>query len=55
HDFNKIKEELEPLKERIANADKEKREIAKAIEELEANDEKARAELIEKERQQAEA
>ncbi len=55
HDFNKIKEELEPLKERIANADKEKREISKAIEELEESDEKARAELIEKERQQAEA
>ncbi|SMO70447.1 chromosome segregation protein SMC [Gracilimonas mengyeensis] len=55
HDFNKIKDELEPLKERIANADKEKKEIAKAIEELEENDEKARAELVEKERQQAEA
>jgi chromosome segregation protein len=55
HDFNKIKDELEPLKERIANADKEKREIAKSLEELEEADEKARAQLIEKERQQAEA
>ncbi|HET8864448.1 MAG TPA: AAA family ATPase, partial [Gracilimonas sp.] len=55
HDFNKIKAELEPLKERIANADKEKKEITKAIEQLEENDEKARAELLEKERQQAEA
>ena len=55
HDFNKIKNELEPLKERINNADKEKREITKAIEELEENDEKARAALVEKERKQAEA
>lgn len=55
HDFNKIKSELEPLKERINNADKEKREITKAIEELEENDEKARAALVEKERKQAEA
>jgi len=55
HEFNKIKSELEPLKERISNADKEKREITKAIEELEENDEKARAKLLEKERNQAEA
>ncbi|MEX0845733.1 MAG: chromosome segregation protein SMC, partial [Balneolaceae bacterium] len=55
HDFNKIKAELEPLQERIDNADKEKKEITKAINELEENDEKARAELLEKERQQAEA
>jgi chromosome segregation protein len=55
HEFNKIKSELEPLKERISNADKEKREITKAIEELEENDEKARASLVEKERKQAEA
>ncbi|MDR9418336.1 chromosome segregation protein SMC [Gracilimonas sp.] len=55
HEFNKIKDELEPLKERITNADKEKKEITKSIEELEENDEKARAELVEKERQQAEA
>ena len=55
HDFNKIKDELEPLKERIQNADKEKKEITKGSEELEEADEKARAALIEKERQQAEA
>jgi chromosome segregation protein len=55
HEFNKIKDELTPLKERIANADKEKKEITKGAEELEEADEKARAELIEKERQQAEA
>lgn len=54
HEFNKIKAELEPLQERIKNADKEKKEITKATEELEENDEKARAELIEKERKQAE-
>ncbi|WP_020404636.1 chromosome segregation protein SMC [Gracilimonas tropica] len=55
HEFNKIKDELEPLKERIKNADKEKKEITKGSEELEEADEKARTELIEKERQQAEA
>ncbi len=55
HDFNKIQEELEPLQERIANAEKEKKEIAKNSEELESSDEKFRAQLIEKERQQSEA
>jgi chromosome segregation protein len=55
HEFNKIKSELEPLKERITNADKEKKEISKATEDLEEADEKARKELIEKEKQQAEA
>ncbi len=55
HEFNKIKAELEPLKERIANADKEKKEITKSTDELEEADEKARVDLLEKERQQAEA
>lgn len=55
HDFKKIQEELEPLQERITNAEKEKKEILKSSEELEATDEKARAQLIEKERQQGEA
>jgi chromosome segregation protein len=55
HEFNKIKAELEPLKERIANADKEKKEISKSTTDLEEADEKARAELLEKEKQQAEA
>ncbi|WP_421773024.1 chromosome segregation protein SMC [Gracilimonas sp.] len=55
HEFNKIKSELEPLQERIKNADKEKKEISKGMEELEEADEKARAELIVKEKEQAEA
>ncbi len=55
HEFNKIKEELEPLQKRINNAEKEKKEITTAVEEFETSDEKARAELLEKERQQAEA
>ncbi|HCI70529.1 MAG TPA: chromosome segregation protein SMC [Balneola sp.] len=55
HEFNKIKEELEPLQERINNAEKEKKEITVAAEEFEASDEKARSNLQDKERQQAEA
>ncbi|MTI86569.1 MAG: chromosome segregation protein SMC [Balneolaceae bacterium] len=55
HEFNKTKAELEPLQERIKNAEKEKKEITSAIEELEQNDEKARASLVEKERNQSEA
>ena len=55
HEFNKIKEELEPLQERINNAEKEKKEINKANEDFESSDEKARANLLEKEKQQAEA
>ncbi|MEX0719794.1 MAG: chromosome segregation protein SMC [Balneolaceae bacterium] len=55
HEFNKIKTELEPLQERITNAEKEKKEIAKSTGELETADEKARAELQAKERGQAEA
>ncbi|MFN1834897.1 chromosome segregation protein SMC [Balneola sp. MJW-20] len=55
HDHKKIQSELEPLQERIDNADKEKKEISKLNEELEENDEKARQQLVEKERQQAEA
>ncbi|GAB5407755.1 MAG: chromosome segregation protein SMC [Balneolaceae bacterium] len=55
HDFQKIQEELEPLQERISNAEKEKKEISKTAEELESADEKSRAQLIEKERQQADA
>ena len=55
HDFKKIQEEMEPLQERITNAEKEKKEITKNTDELESADEKARAQLIEKERQQGEA
>jgi len=55
HEFNKIKQELEPLQERIKNAEKEKKEITAAAEEFETSDEKARTRLLEKEKQQAEA
>lgn len=55
HEFNKIKDELEPLQERINNAEKEKKEITAAAEEFESSDEKARSNLQEKEKQQAEA
>ena len=55
HDFRKIQEEMEPLQQRIDNAEKEKKEITKSSEELETADEKARAQLLDKERQQAEA
>jgi len=55
HDFKKIQTELEPLQERISNAEKEKKEITKNADELESSDEKSRAQLLEKERQQADA
>lgn len=54
-DFNKIKAELEPLQERIEHAENEKAEIATLSDKLEQADEKARAELINKEREQSEA
>ena len=55
HDFKKIQDELEPLQERITNAEKEKKEINQKTDELEQADEQARLQLTEKERQQAEA
>jgi len=55
HQFEKIKQELEPLQERIENADKEKKEISAQLEDLESGDEKARTDLLEKEREQADA
>ncbi len=55
HDFKKIQTELEPLQERISNAEKEKKEITKNADELESSDGKSRAQLLEKERQQADA
>jgi chromosome segregation protein len=55
HEYRKIKEELEPLEERIDNADKEKKEIVAKAEKLEDDAEKARQTLSEKERQQSEA
>lgn len=55
HDFKKIQEELVPLQERITNAEKEKKEITTNVEKFESSDEKARADLLEKEKQQHEA
>lgn len=55
HEFIKIKEELEPLKERIGNADKEKKEILSKAKKLEQEEESAREALTEKERLQSEA
>ncbi|WP_372635192.1 chromosome segregation protein SMC [Fodinibius sp.] len=55
HEFTKIKEELEPLKERIGNADKEKKEILSKAKKLEQEEESAREALTEKERLQSEA
>ncbi|HEX6981356.1 MAG TPA: chromosome segregation protein SMC [Balneolaceae bacterium] len=55
HEYLKIQEELEPLKERISNADKEKKEILSKAEKLEGEEESARNALSEKERKQAEA
>lgn len=55
HEYSKIKEELEPLEERIDNADKEKKEIIAKAERLEEEEESARSALNEKERTQSEA
>jgi chromosome segregation protein len=55
HDLNKIEEELIPLSERIKNAEKEKKEITVTAEKLEAEDERARNQLIQKERNQSDA
>ncbi len=55
HEYSKIKEELEPLEERIDNADKEKKEIIAKAEKLEEEAEEARKALSKKERQQSEA
>jgi len=53
--FMAIQDELKPLKERIENAEKEKREITSKLEKLEESEEKAGSRLIDKERLQAEA
>ncbi|CAN5314861.1 chromosome segregation protein SMC [soil metagenome] len=53
--FQSIQNELKPLKGRIENAEKEKREISSKLETLEESEEKAGNQLIEKERIQAEA
>lgn len=54
HEFKHIQEELEPLKKRIENAANEKKEIIKKIDELEEADEKARQDLMTREKEQAE-
>jgi chromosome segregation protein len=54
HEFLKIKNELEPLQERIRNADKEKKEILNKLEHLEEAEDKARQNLHEKERIESE-
>lgn len=53
--YSQIQDELTPLKERITNAEKEKKEIAQKLETLESKEEEARKNLIEKERDEAEA
>ncbi|REL25030.1 chromosome segregation protein SMC [Rhodohalobacter sp. SW132] len=55
HQFLAVQEELKPLKERIENAEKEKREISEKLNRLEESEEKAGNRLIDKERAQAEA
>ncbi len=55
HDVAKIEEELGPLQDRIRNAEKEKVEITTKAEQLEVENENARAQLLQKERQQGDA
>ncbi|MBN2731297.1 MAG: chromosome segregation protein SMC [Balneolaceae bacterium] len=55
HKYKNIQNELEPLKKRIDNADKEKKEILSKIKEYEEAEEQARQALNEKERNQSEA
>ncbi len=55
HEFQTVQSELEPLKARITNAEKEKREISANLEQLEQSEEKSRTKLIEKERAESEA
>ncbi len=53
--YNSIQDELRPLKERIDNADKEKKELVKKTNELQEAEEDARKALNEKEKKQSEA
>lgn len=55
HEFQQIKKELEPLEERIENADKEKKEILSKADKLEEEVENSRDLLNQKERKQSEA
>lgn len=52
-EFNTIENELHPLKTRISNAEKEKKEISAKVAELESADDEARANLLQKERTEA--
>ncbi|NBB75982.1 MAG: chromosome segregation protein SMC, partial [Bacteroidetes bacterium] len=54
-EYNSIADEIDPLKERIENAEKEKKEISERLMELETAEEKSRTLLIEKERNESEA
>src|SRR5690625_6772819 len=54
-EFYKIEEELTRMKERIANAEREKQQFSKRTADLERLEEQARNRLIEKERLEAEA
>jgi chromosome segregation protein len=50
YEYQKVKEELDPLQGRVRNAETEKKEISSKLETLEEKDEKARQLLFEKER-----
>jgi chromosome segregation protein len=54
HEYQKIKVELDPLRERIRNAENEKKEISTKLDKLEENEETARQTLHEKERVESE-
>ncbi len=55
HEYKSIAAELDPLEEKIKNAEKEKAEIAERLQQLESEEEKARTKLLEKERNESEA
>lgn len=55
NEYQKIREELNPLHKRIRNAEKEKREITSALEKIEDLEESTRYSLLEKERTESEA
>jgi chromosome segregation protein len=50
YEYQKVKEELDPLQGRVRNAETEKKEISSKLETLEEKDEKARQLLFKKER-----
>lgn len=52
-EYRQIKQELDPLQHRIANAETEKGELAEQLARFELQEEKARTQLIEKERIEA--